>query len=242
MLIPYVLDHGIFENLVEQDAFIHPPPPDTLKMKNILGDSIYVEYDPIDQFFCSNGYAYDYTEFEVPDTLFAAPQRFEGEHLLEPVGTKFAWRQEVKVNSASTFEPIREFVNGGSNDSILRVPFSLGYDQNFDLEFKVPTLFPRRYLMVVRTHMFVGGIYDIYVNDELVFSIDYYDYILQRELWYSVTGIRYKPEGAFNRFDCWVDNAVPYGECKVKFVYNGPGRVNANGLVIDYIDFIPYDE
>ncbi len=243
VLIPYVLEHGVFENFVELDAFIHPPPPDTLKMKNILGDSIYVEYDPVDQELCSNGYAYDYAEFAVPDTLFAAAQRFEGEHLLEQVGAnKFAWLQEVKVSSSSTFEPLREFVAGGSNDSILRVPFTLGYDQDFDLEFKVKTLFPRRYLMVVRTHMFVGGIYDIFVNDELVYSIDYYDYVLQRELWYSVTGKRYKPEGAFNRFDCWVENNAPYGECTVKFVYNEPGRVNSNGLVIDYIDFIPYDD
>ncbi len=242
VLIPYVLEHGVFENFVEEDAFIPPPPPDTLKMKNILGDSIYVEYEPVDKFFCSNGYAYDYAEFEVPDTLFAAPQRFEGEHLLDQLGTKFAWKQDVKVTSSLTFNPLREFVAGGSNDSIMRVPFILGYKQDFELEFKVKTLFPRRYLMVVRTHMFVGGIYDIYVNDELVFTIDYYDYVLQRELWRSVTGARYKPEGAFNRFDCWVENNAPYGDCTIKFVYREPGRVSANGLVIDYIDFVPYDD
>jgi len=39
-----------------------------------------------------------------------------------------------------------------------------------------------------------------------------------------------------------VENNAPYGECTVKFVYNEPGRVNTSGLVIDYIDFIPYDD
>ena len=78
--------------------------------------------------------------------------------------------------------------------------------------------------MVVRTHMYVGGIYDIYVNDELVMTIDYYDYVRNRELWYSVTGERYKPEGAFNRFDCWVVNTSAYGETTVKFVYQGTGQ------------------
>lgn len=243
VLIPYVLEHGVFENLVELDEFIHPPEPDTLKMKNILGDSIYVDYDPVDQVYCSNGYAYNYTDFLVPDTLFSSAQRMEGEHLLEQVGAnKFAWLEEVKVTSALSFEPLREFVEGGSNDSIMRVPFNYGYKQDYELEFKVKTLFPRKYLMVVRTHMFVGGIYDIFVNDELVMSIDYYDYVRQREVWYSVTGERYKPEGAFNYFDCWVENTAPYGECTLKFVYNEPGKVNSNGLVIDYIDFVPYDD
>jgi len=106
----------------------------------------------------------------------------------------------------------------------------------------VDKLFPRKYLMVVRTHMYVGGIYEIYVNDELVMEIDYYDYVNQRELWRSVTGARYKPEGGFNRFDCWVYNTAPYGKCNVKFVYKEPGRVQSNGLVIHYIDFVPYED
>lgn len=243
VLIPYILEHGVFENMIEPYEFIPPPPPDTLKMKNILGDSVYVEYEPVDQALCSNGYAYNYADFSVPDTLFTGGQRLEGEWLLEQVGaTKFAWREEVNLIADASFEPRREFVDNASNDSIVRVPFQLGYAGTYELDFNVDKLFPRKYLMVVRTHMYVGGIYEIYVNDELVMEIDYYDYVLQRELWRSVTGARYKPEGGFNRFDCWVYNTAPYGKCNVKFVYKEPGRVQSNGLVIDYIDFIPYDD
>jgi hypothetical protein len=243
VLIPYILDHGVFENLIEPSEFIPPPPPDTLKMKNILGDSVYVEYEPVDQAFCSNGFAYNYADFAVPDTLFTGGQRIEGEWLLQQVGAnKFAWLEEVNLVSDASYEPLREFGADASNDSIVRVPFQLGYTGTYELEFNVDKLFPRKYLMVVRTHMYVGGIYDIYVNDELVAEIDYYDYVRGRELWKSVTGIRYKPEGGYNRFDCWVQNNAPYGEMKVKFVYKEPGNVQSNGLVIDYIDFVPYDD
>lgn len=242
VLIPYLLERGVFENMIEPEEFIPPPLPDTLKMKNILGDSVYIYYQPTDKFLCSNGYAYNYTDFAVPDTLFRGSTRMEGEWLVEAIGiNKYAWRPEVKVSSGLSFAPLKEFSGTASNDSIVRVSFTKGYSQNFSLETKIKTLFPRKYLMVVRTHMFVGGIYDIYVNDELVMNIDYYDYVLNRELWYSVTGKRYKPEGTFNRFDCWVDNKNEYGNTTVKFVYLGPGKVASNGLVIDYIDFVPYD-
>ncbi len=243
VLIPYLLERGVFENMVEPQEFIPPLYPDTLKMKNILGDSVYVYYEPVDKTLCSNGYAYNYANFAVPDTLFTGSTRIEGEWLLEEIGiNKYAWMEDVKVTSDLSFEPLREYGATSSNDSIMRVPFTKGYDQEYSLEFNVETLFPRKYLMVVRTHMYVGGIYDIYVNDELVLHIDFYDYVLNRELWYSVTGKRYKPEGAFNKFDCWVVNTNDYGNAIIKFVYRGPSTVLSNGLVIDYIDFVPYDD
>lgn len=244
VLVPYLLDHGVFENMIEPEEFIPPPYPDTLKMKNILGDSIYVEYTPIDKTICSNGYTYNYENFMVPDTLYKSPQRTEGESLLEQVGINaFAWDEEVLVNSTKSFEPLREFSGSASNDSLVRVPFDRGYTGTYDLEFNVKTLFPGKYLMIVRTHMYVGGIYDIYLNDELVLTIDYYDYALNWELWFSANGQEiYKPEGPYNRFDCFVDKQNEYGNTKVKFVYREPGNVQNNGLVIDYIDFVPYED
>lgn len=243
VLIPYLLEHGVFENMIEPEEFIPLPYPDTLKMKNILGDSIFIFYEPVDQALCSNGYVYEYADFAVPDTLFAGAFRMEGESLLEGIGgDRYAWRDEVNVISDIPFTPLQDFVKTASNDSIIRVSFSKGYDQGYSMEFTIETLFPRKYLMVVRTHMYVGGIYDIYVNDELVMNMDYYDYVRKRELWYSVTGKRYKPEGAFNIFDCFVESNAEYGKTTVKFVYLEPGRVLNNGLVIDYIDFIPYDD
>ena len=243
VLIPYLLEQGVFENMIEPEEFILPPFPDTLKMRNILDDTVFIFYEPVNKTLCSNGYAYDYADFAIPDTLFTGAYRMEGEWLLREIGiNKYAWLDFVDVTSDVSLPPLKELVKTASNDSILRVGFPKGYNQGYSLEIKVETLFPRKYLMVVRTHMYVGGIYDIYVNDELVMNIDYYDFVRYRELWPSVTGKRYIPNGAFNSFDCWVENTSEYSEATVKFVYREPGKVLNNGLVIDYIDFIPYDD
>jgi hypothetical protein len=242
ILIPYLLEHGVFENMLERHEFIKQSVWDTVKLKNILGDSVVIDYQPSEKTICSNGYAYDYLSFQIPDTLYAAPLRMEGELLLDDIGiNRYAWNEEVKVTSTTAFQPIQELVPTASNDSILKVNFNKGYSGRFEVEFNVDHLFPRKYLMVFRTHMYVGGIYDIYVNDKLVKTIDYYTYVLNREIYYSVTGKRYLPQGAYNKFDCWVDNLTEYGKAKIRIVYKGPGTVLYNGLVIDYIDFIPYN-
>lgn len=244
ILIPYLLEHGVFENMVEESEFILPPYRDTLKMKNILGDSVVIDYAPSDKFLCSNGYAYNYESFEVPDTLWKGSYRHEGEWLLRQTGfNKFTWlTPDVKVVSSTTFPPIRELVPTASNDSICKVNFTKGYTGTFSLEFNIETLFPRKYLMVVRTHMYVGGIFDIYVNDELVMTMDWYDYVRNREIWFSVAGGAYRPSGGYNRFDCYIENKLDYGQTKIRFEYKEPGRVQSNGLVIDYIEFVPVEQ
>jgi len=242
VLIPYLLERGVFENMLEPEAFIKPARVDTFKMKNILGDSVVIEYSPIEKALCSNGYAYNYYNFHVPDTLLYGSYRMEGEELLRSTGAnKYAWIDEVTVVSDVAFAPYREYIKNASNDSILRVLFTKNYTGAYSVEFKVPNLFPRKYLMVVRTNMNVGGIYEIYLNDELVATIDYYDYVLNPWFYWSVTGDRYKPSGAYNKWDCWLNNTREYGEAVLKFVYKEPNNVLSNGLVIDYIDFIPYD-
>jgi hypothetical protein len=96
--------------------------------------------------------------------------------------------------------------------------------------------------MVVSTHMDIGGVYNIYVNDQLVKTFDYYEYIRGRGIINSVTGERYLPRSGsrFNKFDMYVDNIMEYGSAKVKFEYTGPGTlVPNNGFVIDFIEFKP---
>ena len=243
VLIPYLLEHGVFENMIEEDEFVLPPDKDTLKMKNILGDSVVITYTPTDKTICSNGYAYNYADFHVPDTLFSGSYRLEGEWLLLKSGNTYSWDPEkATVTSDASFPPLREYVPTASNDSTVRVIFSQGYSGRYTLEFNVEKLFPRKYLMVVRTTMYVGGIYDIYVNDELVMTMDYYDYVRNREIWWSVYKGVYRPEGAYNRFDCWIENKIGYGETMIRFDYKGPGNVTNNGLVIDYIEFFPFDD
>ena len=243
ILIPHLLEHGVFENLVEEHEFILPPYRDTLKMKNILGDSVVIEYQPADKFLCSNGYAYNYESFQVPDTLWKGSYRHEGEWLLRQTGfKKFTWLDEVNVTSSASFPPVRELVPTASNDSIMKVNFTPGFTGSFELEFNIETLFPRKYLMVVRTHMYVGGIFDIYVNDDLVMTMDWFDYVLNRGVWFSAAGGVYRPEGAYNRFDCFIENKLEYGQTWIKFVYREPGRTQSQGLVMDYIEFVPVEE
>ncbi|MFW5877965.1 MAG: hypothetical protein ACOCUP_02515, partial [bacterium] len=244
VLIPYLLENGVFLNMLEPDEFRKNLPTDTVKLKNILGDSIIIDYIPTEKTLCSNGYAYNYQDFTIPDTLFTGAVRMEGEWLVEQTGiNKFVWVPElVSIESDFSTRPLREYVNTASNDSILKVDFQKGYDGKFSATINVENLFPRRYLMVVRTHMYVGGLYEIYANDELIATIDYYDYVKNREYWYSVTGTRYRPEGGFNKWDCWLDNTTGYGEAEIRFEYKGPSNVLSNGLVIDYMEFIPYDE
>jgi uncharacterized surface protein with fasciclin (FAS1) repeats len=244
ILIPYLLEHGVFENMLEREEFLRQSPLDTVKLKNILGDSVVIDYKPVEKTICSNGYAYNYDNFKVPDTLYAAPVRMEGEWLLDNIGiNRYAWNEDVKVTSSVAFQPVQEYVPTASNDSILKVNFTKGYTGIYTVEFNVDNLFPRKYLMVFRTHMYVGGIYDIYVNDQLVKTIDYYTYVLNREIYYSVIpGKRYLPQpGGYNRFDCWVENLTEYGKARIKIVYKGPSTVLYNGLVIDHIDFVPYN-
>ncbi len=241
-LIPHLLAQGIFLNRLEPEEFIWKSPKDTLKLLNVLGDSIVVNYTPVDKAYCSNGYAYNYQNFVIPDSLYMGGTRFEGEALLKPTGLKYVWEDSVFVKSDIALSPTQELVPTASNDSIIRVSFPKGYAGKFSLEFKGPSLFPRKYLMIVRTHMDYGGIFDFYVNDELVRTFDYYDYILYRGvLPGTLPGTRYIPQGRFNSFDMLVDNITEYGGAKIKIDYKGPSYVLNNGLVIDYIEFKPVE-
>jgi hypothetical protein len=241
ILIPHLLEQGVFANMLEPEEFVWKSEIDTLKLKNILGDSIQIFYKPIGKTLLSNGYAYNYTNYEIPDSLYLGGTRFEVEWLLRETGAnRFAWKPEATVRSDQPFAPIRDYIATASNDSLARVMFPLRYAGRFSLEFETRKLFPRRYIMVVATHMDIGGLYDIYVNDELVRSFNYYQFITSRGIMPSVVpGQRYLPVGRFNRFDMYVDNIHEYDKAKIRFEYRGPANVPSNGLVLDYIEFIP---
>ena len=241
VLIPHLLEQGVFENLLEPEDFIAKSVKDTVRLKNILGDSINIFYKPVDKTLCSNGYAYNYDNFQIPDSIHSGSNIFEAEWLLDETGiNRYSWVRADMVTSDQYFPPLQEFINTASNDSIIRVSFPRGYNKKFSLEFNTKKMFSRKYLMIVATHMNIGGVYDIFVNDELVRTFDWYDFILYRQVMPSViAGRRYLPEGNFNKFDLLVDNIEEYSPAKIRFEYKAPGSVSNNGLVIDYIDFIP---
>lgn len=241
ILIPYLLYHGVFPNLVEASEFQKPTSGDTIKLKNILGDSMIIKYVPAEKYVCSNGYAYNYSSFRVPDTLFAASTKMEAENLVSNIGiNRFAWKSNVQVTSTRTFEPYKDYVPTASNDTTIRVNFPKGYTGTYTVTFNVDNLFPRKYLMTVRTYTNLGGIYNIYVNGTLVKKFDYYSYLLSAGSYTSVTGKKFRTAGGYNIFDCWVTNLTDYGKAAITFEYSAPGNVPQNGLSIDYIGFTPY--
>ena len=243
ILIPHLLEQGVFMNMLEPEEFIWKKERDTLKLQNILGDSIQIFYRPVEKTLCSNGYAYNYENFVIPDTLYTGTSKFEAEWLLDETGlNRYAWYSHVRVVTDQPFAPLQEFIGTASNDSIVRVLFPRGYSGRYSVEFETRRVFPRKYAMEVATHMDVGGIYDIYVNNELVKTFDYYDFVRYRGVIPSVIpGKRYIPRGRFNSFDMVVDNIEEYSRVKIRIEYKGPGSgIPSNGLVLDYIDFIPF--
>jgi len=244
VLIPHLIKHGTFLNMLEPNEFLTTAVLTKKKkynMVNIQGDSIVCNYVPTDKYLASNGVQYDYQNFEIPDSLFSGSEKYEGEWLAYQTGVnKYAWKKSVTVTSSSSFEVQKTLVKGqASNDSILIVNFAKGYTGTYKVQFNVRNLFPRKYRMVVSTHMDIGGIYDIYVNNQLVKTFDYYDYVTSRGLLKSVTGTTFVPKGRYNKFDFWVENITDYGRPNIRFEYKGPGRAPGNGLAIDLIEFIP---
>lgn len=92
--------------MLDEEEFVKPAWKDTLKLLNILGDSVAIDYTPVDRAICSNGIAYDYESFVISDSLFSGRSRFEGEWLIREVGVnKFTWRDSVKLVSDQSFAP-----------------------------------------------------------------------------------------------------------------------------------------
>lgn len=254
ILIPYLLKHGVFLNMLEPDEFKTIADLSYKKkfnMVNIQGDSIVCNYKPVDPYLNSNGIFYDYANFVIPDSLFSGSDKFEGEWLARMVGiNRYAFRNNVTVSSTKTFDVTKSFIANNdsiSNDTIMTVNFDKGYTGKYSLQFKARNMFPRKYRAVVYTHMDIGGIYDIYVNDVLVKTFNYYDYVRSRGLIKSVTGITFIPTGRYNKFDFIIENPTTheniiteYGQPTIRFEYKGPGTgIPNNGLVIDVIKFLP---
>jgi len=240
-LIPYLLNVGIFENLLDEDKFTLPPDKDTLKLKNIHGDSVIIDYQVTGKTICSNGYAYKYLTFKIPDTLYKSPVRYEGERLVKDLGgNNFQWMKFVNVISDKSFAVRKIKMPYASNDTVIYVSFGTNYNGKFSIEFNIDNLFARSYRMVIKTHINIGGKYNVYVNDALVRTFDYYYYVSNNYYYRSIVDNKiYKPTGSLNIFDCRVNNITEYGKTKIKIEYTGPSNILELGLVIDYIEFIP---
>ncbi len=257
VLIPFLLKHGTFLNMLDAseikdtNSVAYSRNLRKYTMKNIQNDSIVVSYKAVDPYLCSNGIAYDYDKFSVPDTLYSGTTKFEGEWLDVKIGSnKFKWKEGSVSVTPSPYEPVTNLVKGESNDSVLTVTFAKGFKGPYNLQFQTRNLFPRKYRMVIGTNMDLGGIYDIVVNGVVATTFDYYSYVKTRGIINSVemgtNGVykKFSPTGRYNRFDCYVNNITTYGKANISIVYKGPASgtlagANVPGLSIDYIEFVP---
>ena len=204
ILLPYLVDKGIFDDMVEPDEFLQTSPTVPRKLLNILGDSVVIDYSVKEKILCSNGYAYDY-DFSVPLEFYAGNKRLEGESLTELTNEdSYSWKEEVEVQSPIGLQPYVEYSGDASDNYVARVNFTGGYDGEFAISFDGPKLFPRKYVMEFRTHMQVGGEYEFYVNDERLLingeqlpSFDYGKFQADGGFIFGVEDF-YTPDGQFN--------------------------------------------
>ena len=241
VLIPFILKQGIFDGNVDESLF------DNEKLKNILGDSIIVDYSPISKYRCSNGIVYEYDVFSVPDSLYLTGYRVEGESLAVSKGLEiFAWKDPgiVKITGETSFEPsLLRVAETASNDLVLLVDFGKSFAGEYTIEFNIQNIFPGKYQFIWRSNPRYGGVYSVYINDELQtlpFGFTEFDLSYLTGGIPSVTGTDYfYPTNGYNQIDCLTE-VSNYGNVKVKLVYITSGIDDDNGLIIDFVELVPF--
>jgi len=241
ILFPYLINQGVFWNELEYSDFASG------RLRNILGDSVTVNPDNIDinsAFQCSNGKAFNYLNFVVPDSLYKGSQRIQGEHLIVSRGFGlYSWAENVSVTGPAVNPTAVRAANVADNDSLLAVnfPFS-NYDQEFSLSFKFKNIFPGRYRLLWHGRTTPSGIFEILVNGEVqeinlgYGASDFIDLYDLRNPVRSVTNQVFRPDGGYNSFDILVENITEYGDVEVTIRYLGPGQRSNNGFILDYIE------
>lgn len=219
------------------------------KIKSITGDTVMVEAEKIDpdsRTVCSNGVGYIYSEFTIHDTLFRGENTREGESMIQKIGEgKYAWNGEVKLTGPA-IAPTLLIADAASEGELVNVSFLRDYQGEYSMEFAFRNVFPMRYRLEWRANSRPSGIYEVYVNDQLLtfedkFGFEYTEFDTN-DLKYSVvsvTGDRFLPVEGFNIKDYWVDHLTDYGDVNIRFVYKGPGASSTNGFNIDFIKLIP---
>ena len=103
VLMPYLLQQSVFRNALPYSVFA------TGRAKNILGDSIDVIPENIEPvyFECSNGLAYNYIDFQVPEHLYKVKDTIAMSSLLFYKGSGlWGWNEDVLL-SGQAFNPMR---------------------------------------------------------------------------------------------------------------------------------------
>lgn len=244
VLLPEVTKNAMFEGILSYEDL------QVGWIKSITGDTVVVEAEKIDpesRTICSNGVGFLYSDFIIEDTLFRGTVIKEGESLIREIGAgKYAWKEDVLVSGA-VIEPEYQLADVASEGALVNVNFGRDYQGEYRLEFVFKNLFPMRYRLEWRANSRPSGLFEVYVNDQVLEYVadkfgnikTEFDTNLLKESIISVTGERFFPEGGFNMRDYWVEHLTAYGDVRIRFEYLGPGLNSTNGLNIDYVKLIP---
>ena len=228
-LLPYIFTNGFFEKSLYYDSFLND------SLTNIQGDLIPVDnrkIDPDSRKICSNGIAFQYMDFVIPEELYLEEIKYEGEDLaVEVSGGFFAWDAEQVTTSDITLIPSIYDHASASEGKYVSIDLPRGHAETYNIEFILPKIFPRIYKLVWRGNYRPSGVIAIYVNDELMGEFDNYNF---RK---PVNGSN--PVNGFNKIEFLVENITSYSNVTIKMEYYDPGLGTLNGLNIDYVSLIP---
>lgn len=243
VLLPAVTRNAMFDGILSYNDLLLG------RIKSSTGDTVIVEAEKIDpesRAICSNGVAFLYNDFSVPDDLFRGVSIIEGEDMIDSLGvSKFAWKKEVMV-SGEVVEPEMSYASDASGGALVNISFGRDFNGEYSLSFTFSDLFPMRYRLEWRANARPSGLFAVYVNDQVLEFNDKFGNTFQQFDSYelintviSVTGERFLPENGFNMRDYWVDHHTTYGDVTIRFEYVGQGNSSTNGLNIDYVKLIP---
>lgn len=232
-------------------------------VKNINGDSVQINANDIsaNPFQCSNGLAYTYTNFSIPEALYFSTDTIFGKDLLVKKNlTEYTWGADVAVSATPYIpSPSLEF-NTYIGDEILSVP--LNEAETFKLTTTFENMFPNTYLLICNVKTDPSAKFKIYANDQLLditikkgfayggtTTKDYIDtYSIgdaqsPSTLKY-VSSKKYPIVAGFRTFEVLIENATEYGDINITLEYDGasPDNRDNRGLTLNYMTLESWNE
>ena len=162
ILLPYLLERSVFRNSLPYAAF------SIGRAKNILGDSVDVNPDNItpDFYECSNGRAYNFIDFAVPEILYKVKDTIAMASLLFYKGSGlWGWKDEVTL-TGQAFNPLHGTNSFSTFGNTLIIDMGKNFTGDFSFAYNHEYIFPGTYKLTVRANVSKTGVINIYVNDK----------------------------------------------------------------------------
>lgn len=260
IMMPALTDNSVFARELQPEDFASG------RVKNIKGDSVDVNFDDInnESFQCSNGLAYQYEVFSIPEELYYGTDTIHGESLTVEKGIdSYTWGPNVITEGTPYVpDPMVEF-NQKLGKNIMSV--SLSESTSFEMTTSFNNMFPGSYLLICNVKTNPSGVFKIYANDKLLevkiikgFAyggtitenyIDLYDIRNQgsssspNTIRY-ISDTRYSIEEGFRTFEVLVEDIEEYGDVDIRIVYEGPSPKNSRnkGFILNYMTLESWNE